>query len=289
MGVTSLQENLNKLLDIDVSNIRNTSTYERIAQLYQRICFSHELLGGIDPTAVIRHFVKLVTSNEELLRNYDDSFFGGFRGNMTQVVEEFEVFISNIDLARVPIDVVQSLTNAVNTLHSLNYPHFMLLLILRRFDKRLNESKLKREMQDMVTNSATLAQVMDIAKAIEVMNLRRGSYQEVIHRIVSICEYSIDLSVSSWLYALYLLMVRKAVKVTSKSKFEHLLNAIFVNDNYSEAEAEVLADIRHGASRLAGAMAREWGDSEATDRWKLLSADDSCEFNDISHAFETAW
>lgn len=284
-----LQENLNELLAIDVSDIRNTSTYDRIAQLYQRICYSYALLGGIDPTSVIRHFVKIVTSNEELLRNDDVSFLCGFRGNMTQVVEEFENFVSNIDLTRVPVDVVQSLTDAVNTLHSLNYPHFMLLLTLRRFDNRLNESKLKKEMQDVVTSSATLTQAMDIAKAIEVMHLRRGSYQEVVHRIVSICEYSTDQSVSSWLYALYFLMVRKAVKATSKSKFDHLLNAIFVNDNYSDAEAEVLADIRHGASRLAGAMARKWGDSEATDRWKSLSADDSGEFNDISHAFETAW
>lgn len=50
----------------------------------------------------------------------------------------------------------------------------------------------------------------------------------------------------------------------------------------------VLAEIRHAASRLAGAMAREWCDSEATDRWKALSVDDNGEFNDVSHAFESA-
>lgn len=281
-----LQENINALLAVSVDDIRSSQSYDHIADLYQRINYAHDSLGEIDATTVIKHFTQMVVSNEELLRKDDDSFMGGFRNNVTNVVEGFMDFILSIDVAPIPVDVLQSLTDAVQILSSLSYPHFTLLLILRRYDSRLNESALKKQMQDAVTSSATIIQAMDVARAIEVINKRGGSCQEVIHRIVSFCEYSTDRAVSHWLYALNYLFVKHTVKPTSKSKFEHLLSAIFANDNYKDGDAERLTDIRHGASRLAGAMAREWGDSEATDSWKNLSADDSGEFNDVSYVFE---
>lgn len=56
------------------------------------------------------------------------------------------------------------------------------------------------------------------------------------------------------------------------------------SDNYADGDADLLSDVRHGASQLAGVLAKTWGDVEATDKWKALA--DRDEFNEVSSAFE---
>jgi hypothetical protein len=94
--------------------------------------------------------------------------------------------------------------------------------------------------------------------------------------------------VSYWLYALYHLAEKHALKETSKSKIYHLLETKYVSNNYGEGDADWLVDVRHGVALIAGAIVKEWGDTEVTDKWKFLMAEDSEEFNDVSCAFERA-
>ena len=142
--------------------------------------------------------------------------------------------------------------------------------------------------ENMITTSATMKQAMDVVHALMILNERGRSYQSLLYQIISLCEYSTDRSVSCWLYALYNLAEKHAIKETSKAKIYHLLETKFVSNNYSEGDADWLIDVRHGVALIAGAIAKEWGDTEVTDKWKSLMAEDSGEFNDVSCAFERA-
>lgn len=67
-----------------------------------------------------------------------------------------------------------------------------------------------------------------------------------------------------------------------------MLETRFNNNNYNEEDTDWLSDVRHGTALVAGAIVKEWGHSDATNKWKSLLDDDSDEFNDVSCAFERA-
>ena len=283
-----LKKYVKELLTTGVSDVRNSMVFDHLANCYHQINYCRDLLKKIDGTDIIRHFCELVQKNEKLLRQDDDEFFGGFRGNMSNVVEEFFRLLCSLDLTTISVNVLEALANANRILGEIGYPYLASLELLQRFNCGVKEVDVKKMIENMITTSATMKQAMDVVHALMILNERGRSYQSLLYQIISLCEYSTDRSVSCWLYALYNLAEKHAIKETSKAKIYHLLETKFVSNNYSEGDADWLIDVRHGVALIAGAIAKEWGDTEVTDKWKSLMAEDSGEFNDVSCAFERA-
>jgi hypothetical protein len=284
-----LKKYMKELLAIDVNEVRNSMVLDHLANYYRQINYCSDLLKTIDGTDIIRQFCDLVHKNEKLLRQEDDGFFGGFKKNMLNAVEEFFRLLCSLDLTTINIDVLKSLADADKLLGEMGYPYLASLELLQRYNCGVKEIDVKKQIEDMITTSATMSQAMDIVHALMILNERGRSFQSLLYQIVSLCEYSTDRTVSYWLYAIYYLAEKHAIKETAKSKLYHLLDTKFVSKNYSEEDADWLIDVRHGAALIAGAIAKEWGDTEVTDKWKNLMAEDSDEFNDVSCAFERAF
>ena len=283
-----LKKYVKDLLSTDVNDVRNSVIFDHIANCYRQINYCSDLLKTIDGTDIIMQFSNLVHKNEKLLRQDDDEFFGGFRSNMSNVVEEFFRVLSSLDLTTIGINILEELADADRILGEIGYPYLAILELLQRYNCGVKEVDIKNKIDNMITTSATMRQVMDVVHALLILNERGRSYQSQLYQIVSLCEYSTDRTVSYWLYAIYHLAEKHAIKETGKSKIYHLLETKFVSNNYSEGDADWLNDVRHGASLIAGAIANEWGDTEVTDKWKNLMEEDSGEFNDVSCAFERA-
>lgn len=276
------------LLATDVNDVRSSVVFDQLTNCYHQINYCSDLLKTIDGTDIIRHFSDLVHKNEKLLRQDDDDFFGGFRRNMSNAVEEFFKLLCSIDLTTINVGVLEALADADRILGEIGYPYLASLELLQRYNCGVKEVDVKNQIENMITTSATMRQVMDVVYALMILNERGRSYQNLLYRIISLCEYSTDNSVSYWLYALYHLAEKHAIKETSKSKIYHLLETKFVSNNYNEGDADWLIDVRHGVALIAGSVAKEWGDTEVTDKWKGLMAEESEEFNDVSCAFERA-
>lgn len=283
-----LKKYTEELLAVGVNDVRNSVILDHLADCYHQINYCKDLLDTVDATKIIHQFNDLVHKNEELLRKDDDEFFGGFRNNISNVVEEFHRLLSALELSVVPVDVLKDLVDAEMILGEMEYPYLQSLALLQKYNCGIREADVKAQIQNVIKASVKLRQTMDVVHALMVLKERGRSYQALLYQIISLCEYSADHSVSYWLYALYYLVENHAVKATSKTKLYHLLDTKFVNNNYKEGDADWLADVRHGVALIAGAIAKEWGDSEATNRWKGLLADESDEFNDVSCAFERA-
>ena len=279
-----LNDYIEELLKVETGEIRNSLVYDHLNELYTHINYCHSLLASIDPTPIIQHFSDLVHNNETMLAKDDGGFMGGFKSNMTNVVEGFGEFMGHVDLSVVAEDVIMQVTDAAEILGRLGYPHIALLIRLEKYNRNLKEPLLKQRLQALITTAAGLRQAMDAAHAIEILHGRGRSYQTEVHSIMSLCKYSSDSSVRHWLYALYFLGIKKAYLTTSKGKLYQLLDAIYANNNYADGDADQLNDIRHGASQIAGVLAKMWGDAETTDKWKTLA--DSDEFNEVSSAFD---
>ena len=284
-----LKKYVKDLLATDVNDVRNSMVFDHIANCYRQINYCSKLLKTIDGTDIIKQFSNLVHKNVKQLRQDDDEFFGGFRNKISNVVEKFFNVLSSLDLTTIDINVLEGLVDADIILGEIGYPYLASLELLQRYNCGVKEVDVKHRIENTISTSATMNQVMDVVHALMILNERGRSYQSLLYQIISLCEYSTDRSVSYWLYAIYFLAENHAIKETSKSKIYHLLDTKFVSNNYSEGDADWLNDVRHGASLIAGAIAKEWGDTEATDKWKNLMADDSGEFNDVSCAFERAF
>lgn len=283
-----LKKYVKDLLATDVNNIRNSMVFDHMANCYCQINYCSDLLKTIDGTDIIQHFCDLVHKNEKLLRQDDDEFFGGYRRNVSNVVKEFFKLLCSLNLTTIKVDLLESLADADRKLGEMGYPYLASLELLQRYNCGVKEVDVKKQIENMITTSASMRQVMDVVHALIMLNERGRSYQNLLYQIISLCEYSTDRSVSYWLYALYHLVEKQAIKETSKSKIYHLLETKHVSNNYSDGEADWLIDVRHGVALIAGSAAKEWGDTEVTDKWKSLMAEDSEEFNDVSCAFERA-
>lgn len=281
---------LKELLQIDVSNGRNSSMYDKISNLLYQINRCKAQLADFVPTDIIALFCKLITDNRSILDDDEVGFFmGGFRNNVTNVVNSFIEFLSMVDLSGVSADLIQSLTNTAYVLRETDYPYMSILILTRRYNRDLKEADLKNEMLTRITDSARLAQAMDIGRSIKVLRDENRSCQSQVHQIISLCEYSQSDNVRSWLYVLYYLVVQNVVKEQSNVKLMRLLEIIHQTDNYSETDANRLSDNRFYTSLIAGALAKLWGETKQTKAWKQLSENGTNEFNDISMAYWHGW
>ena len=281
---------INELLLTDVSNGKNSSMYDRIADLLRQINYCKEQLAVFSPTDVIALFCKLIIDNKSVIDdNEAEDFMGGFRNNVTNVVDGFIEFLGMVDLSGVSPDLIQTLTDTAHVLGEAGYPYMTILVMVRRYNHSLKETDLKKEMLTRITDSARLSQAMDIGRSIRILHSENRSYQSQVHQIISLCEYSQSDKMRCWLYVLYYLLVQNAVKEQSKAKLMRLLEIIYQMDNYSEGDADRLSDNRYYTSLIAGALAKLWGETEQTKMWKQLSEDGSNEFNDVSQAYWHGW
>ena len=294
-GEKSSQKNffdkyLKELLQTDVSNVRNSSTYDKISDMLCQINYCKDQLADYDPTDVIALFCKLIIDNKSVIFAKETAdFMGGFRNNVTNVVDNFIVYLGMVDLSKVPEDLIKSLTNTAHVLREAGYPYMTILILAKRYNLALNEADLKKELLTRITDSASLAQAMDIGHSIKILHDQNRSYQSQVHQIISLCEYSQSDNVRSWLYVLYYLVIQHAVKEQSKAKLMRLLDIIYQTDNYSEGDADRLSDNRYYTSLIAGALAKLWGETEQTNAWKQLSENKTNEFNDVSLAYWHGW
>lgn len=279
-----------ELLQTDVSNGKNSAMYDRISDLLGQINYCKEHVAGFDPTEVIALFCKLIEDNRSVIDdNEAENFMGGFRNNVTNVVDGFIEFLGMVDLSRVPADLIQSLTDTAHILGEAGYPYMTILMSVMRYNRSLKEADLKKEMLTKITDSASQAQAMDIGRIIRILHDENRSYQSQVHQIISLCEYSQSDNVRSWLYVLYYLVIKHAVKEQSKAKMMRLLEIIYQMDDYSESDADRLSDNRYYTSLIAGALAKQWGETEQTKVWKQLSEEGSNDFNDVSQAYWHGW
>lgn len=264
--------------------------YDRIAELLRQINYCKEQLAVFSPTDVIALFCKLIIDNKTVIvDNEAEEFMGGYRNNVTNVVDGFMEFLGMVDLSGVSPDLIQTLTDTAHVLGEAGYPYMTILVMVRRYNHSLKETDLKKEMLTRITDSARLSQAMDIGRSIRILHSENRSYQSQVHQIISLCEYSQSDNVRCWLYVLYYLLVQHAVKEQSKAKMMRLLEIIYQMDNYSEGDADRLSDNRYYTSLIAGALAKLWGETEQTKMWKQLSENGSNEFNDVSQAYWHGW
>ena len=170
-----LKKYVKDLLATDVNDVRNSMVFDHLANCYHQINYCSDLLKTLDGTDIIRHFTDLIHKNEKLLQQDDDEFFGGFRRNVSNAVEEFFRLLCSLDITIINVDVLESLADADRILGEIGYPYLASLEFLQRYNCGVKEVDIKKQIENMITTSATMRQVMDVVHALMIMSERGRS------------------------------------------------------------------------------------------------------------------
>ena len=281
-----LKQDIDSLSKLEVTNINSSVVFDSFCNLLGRL---YIFTDRIDPTMhqqIIEKFVYLVDNNEKTLSKDDsEEFFGGFHGEMTRLIRRMEDYLFNSDLSSVSVNEVCRLTDSVAKLAVWNYRHLAMQILLCKYDRRLKESEIKNEIDEKIP---IYGNHRDAYQALIFLSKRNTNFQQIMLGIIRFCMYSTSLIVYDWLDALAYFV--KENVLTKGTKVQLLKMLSFVYDNYKDnlsADADVVNDIWYNAGRLAGVVAKHWGDTSETDKWKnLLSTDDSI-FNEVRYAFSS--
>ena len=285
---TILKNDIDDILRLDVKNIRSSNIFSKMELGYKYCCMAKTLLSAINPTSILLQFCEMVESNEPILtEEKDNSLFGGMPCYANRTIHAFTHFISELDLSTVKPEIITRLSNAVKSLHEYGLNSLALTTLLLRNSKGLKETVVKRHLLNAVTANADYNICIDVVSSLIFLSKRKRSYQNIVTQIIDMCEYSDTDNIIHWLFGLYLLAANSALKETSKPRLERLLNHIYEKDCDNANDANVLFDIRSRAALLAGAIAKEWGDTETTIQWRDMEPEK--EFNDIRNAYQRGY
>lgn len=281
-----LKEDLERLSMLEVTNIKSSVTFNSFCNLLGRLYVFKDLMDPTMHQQIIEKFVYLVDNNEKTLSKDDsEEFFGGFHGEMTNLIRRMEGYLFRSDLSSVPVNVICRLTDSVAKLAEWNYRHLAVQILLYRYDRRLKESEIKNEIDEQI---AIHENHMDAYQALIFLSKRNTNFQQIIQSIIRFCMYSTSLIVYDWMDALAYFV--KENVLTKGTKVQLLKMLSFVYDNYKDnptADADVANDIWYNAGRLAGVVAKQWGDTPETDKWKNLLLTDDNIFNEVRYAFSS--
>lgn len=78
--------------------------------------------------------------------------------------------------------------------------------------------------------------------------------------------------------------------MTKETKSQLLKMLLYIYENLTDdAGTDVFNDITVNTGRLAGAIAKRWGDTPETDKWKNLATTEHSYFNEARYAFDNAY
>lgn len=204
---------------------------------------------------------------------------------MTRLIRRMEGYLFKSDLSSVPVNEVCRLTDSVAKLAEWNYRHLAMQILLCKYDRRLKESEIKNEIDEKIP---IYGNHRDAYQALIFLSKRNTNFQQIMLGIIRFCMYSTSLIVYDWLDALAYFV--KENVLTKGTKVQLLKMLSFVYDNYKDnlsADADVVNDIWYNAGRLAGVVAKHWGDTSETDKWKNLLLTDDSIFNEVRYAFSS--
>lgn len=281
-----LKEDLESVSKLEVTNVNSSEVFNAFGNLLFRLYFLTDLMDSAIHQKIIEKFVCLVDNNEKTLSKDDsEEFFGGFHAEMTGLIRRMEWYLFRSDLSVVPNNVLCCLTNAVAKLAEWNYRHLAMQILLCRYDRRLKESVIKNEIDEKI---AIYGNHRDAYQALIFLSKRNANFQQIIQGIIRFCMYSASLIVYDWMDALAYFVNENTL--TKGTKVQLLKMLSFVYDNYKDnptADADVANDIWYNAARLAGVVAKQWGDTPETDKWKNLLLTDNSIFNEVRYAFSS--
>lgn len=277
-----LAEDLSQLKNLDIADIHSSEVFHKFRDLLAHFTLFSNLLNFENFGQIFEKFGLLVANNEELLQKDDfEEFFGGFRGEMSELLRKMEGLIYKSDLTLVPIDTIVQLTDVVKKLASWNYRHVALLILLCRYDNRLKESEIKKEIDERI---AVYESHSDAIQALLFLSKRNSKFQQIIQGVVRYCMYSTSQIVFDWLDCLECLVRDNVMTKDTQAHVLRMLSYVHGNlDNYSDVD--VKNDIMVNAGRLAGTAARFWGSSPETNKWKTMLTTDKNVFNEARYAF----
>lgn len=281
-----LKEDLESLSKLEVTNINSSEVFNIFGNLLGRLYVFTDLMGSAMHQQIIEKFVYLVDNNENTLSKDDsEEIFGGFHGEMTNLIRCMEGYLFRSDLSSVPVNVIWRLTNSVAKLAEWDYRHLSMQVLLYRYDRRLKESEIKNEIDERI---AIHENHTDAYQALIFLSKRNTNFQQIIQGIIRFCMYSTSLIVYDWLDALAYFVKENVLTKGTKRQLLKMLSLVY--DNYKDnlsADADVVNDIWYNAGRLAGVAAKQWGDSPETDKWKNLLLTDDSIFNEVRYAFSS--
>lgn len=279
-----LNEDLISFADIDVSRVTSSEIFHRISSLLESFQIFSNLLTLEIHQQVIHKFVDLVNSNEKLLKTDDSNEWGGgFHKCMTDVIRSMEGYIYYANLDNVPSDDIQFLVDAVSKLKEWHFRTLSLRILLCKYDKRLNEASIKKELEE---NIPLQDSHMDVVQALVFLSKRHNNFQSVLKKVLNFCMYSSLPIVYDWLLYLKLFIQRGVLGEGNKQDVLKMLKHIYNNVEDHVQDIDILNDIYVNACKVAGAAAKIWGDTNETDLWKNISTSDKNVFNEVKHAFD---
>lgn len=285
---TILKKDIEDILKLDVKNIHSSDTFRKMEWGYNYCRIAKTLFTPFDAVPLLLQFCDMVENNAAMLQEKDDdNFFGGMRSFANRAIETFTELISELDLSMVEIGIVERLSKAAKALHDYGLASLALMTYLLRYSKQLKETEVKGCLLNAVTADADFTTSIDVVRSLILLSKRKRSYQNIVTQIIDMCEYSDSDNMIYWLYGLFLLSANGALKETSRQRIERLLNHIYERDIDNANDANVFYDLRCRAAQLAGALAKEWGESETTICWRDMEPQK--EYNDIRNAYQRGY
>ena len=276
-------EDLSSLSALDVKDIKSSEVFSKMSCLLENLTIFHDDLIAADHQTVIEKFCAIVTGNERLLSKDDSQeLFGGFHSYMTKVICSMEGYLYHADLSGISADVMIILSDVVSQLKQWNFRHLSMQVLLQPYDKRLHEADIKKELEENISKTETH---MDVVQALVFLSKRTSSFQNVLRSIISLCKYSTKQIVYDWLTYLKFFTWQGLLSETAKQELLKMLKHIYYNVESDTEDVDLLNDIYVSASKLAGAAANQWGESEETKLWKEIWMNKSV-FNEVRYAYE---
>ena len=277
-----LNKDLESLSKLDTLNIHSSEVFDTFCELLSRFHLFIERMTANNHQLVIEKFISLVDENENLLsKDNPDELFGGFRHNMTSLIHHMEGYLFKLDLLVVSEPLLRQLTDTVEKLSRWGYRHLAMQILLCRYDRRLKESAIKASIDESL---AVYDFYKDAYQALVFLSKRNTKFQQIIQGIIRFCMYSKSEIVFDWLDCLTFFVKENTMTKETKVQMLKMLSYIYDNLN-DDVDIDVINDIFVNSARLAGAAAKQWGDSAETDKWKGLLLSGKNIFNEVRYAF----
>lgn len=281
-----LNEDMEGLSKLVITNIHSSEVFDAFCDLITHFHILSKWMTSHQHQLVVQKYIEFVLGNEGMLSKDDsEELLGGFRGSMTMLIRRMEGYLYGVDLSLFPIQTVFRLTDVAEKLSQWGYRHMAMQVLLCKYDPRLKESSIKSEIDEKISVDDCHG---DAYQALVFLSKRNNKFQHIIQGIIRFCMYSTSQIVFNWLDCLSFFVENDVMTKETRSQLLKMLLYIYENLT-DDAGADVFNDITVNTGRLAGTIAKHWGDTPETDKWKNLTLTGHGYFNEARYAFENAY
>ena len=279
-----LKQVLDTIHERDVEKIRSTEVINKLRTAITLLIDYVPYLSEYQHEIVLSKICQLLKNNEDILKKDDsESFLGGLRGSLQQLIVQFTRYVAKSDFTDVRHDLLEELEDICLRYTEYKVATIAIVVILDNYNRKIADIALIEHVKNALIKGSYLEYVEGLQSIshTEVFSIRH----ELTKFIVDYASYSINKRTKHFVSAITGLIEDGKIGRRWTRRTCELLNRIADSVSDFEGDEEMRMDLMYFTNMLAGAVSATWGESEETKRWKAITQDNA-NFNDVRVGYD---